>query len=413
MYSKLRDQKGFTLLEITFALVIVGILGSVLWSLGNAVARNRLATWRSADIENTISVVNVALRSNVRNAGIGMLSSYNYGPINVKPAQVGGVAFDTLFVAQPDSAFIPNASLECPTLGPSCIVLLGRLNQSFVEGDIVVTGSPATGARVLQVSGDPAIFRTACGADCLTTVTCQYSSDSDLGQSPTGSYISVTGADRGGTLTPGGFCSQPFDKNGIACQEEWTSRSFERQYAQCSTSAKTSTFTEVPVQDITATVGYPLGPTELLSSSSGAPRVRTQKISLIRFFVRNASTSRAELVKQAGLNSDGAWTETLPLAGPIAGFQVETLHQNNANWQRGIGIEEGDLMLSSSNRIRASTPSAQAPQGYTYTQGYYTVALSRVIYTLPIERTDGTVGTETHTVVLNATPSLGGGAGRS
>lgn len=409
--SKSANRAGFTLLEVSLAIVLVGILSFSIWSLAQVTGNKRVQAWRSTDASNALLNVDYALRTHLDNAGRGMISTFNYGPMNVRLGEIGAVPYDTVIVLRADTANIRNASRPCQSGGASCVILIGDHRNSFDQGDLMVTGSPATGARVLQAIGSPNTFSALCGVDCLDDVFCHYTSDSEQGLPPSGVISYVSGKeDEGGVFEPGAYCVLPFNSDGSSCTESWDNRTFERQHSTCAPASASTTFTEIPVVDRTTEFGYPIGPSSILVSATATPKIRTQKVRPVRFFVRNANTNVSELVQQTGIDENGNWLRTTPIAGPITRFQVETLHASDSEWVRGVGVTESALAHASSNRVRTLTADATAPQGYSYARAYSTIAASRITYDLLRIANDGEPQSITRSVLLNATPALGGGS---
>lgn len=407
------DRAGFTLLEVLIALSIATVLSFSIWTIAHTVGVRQVQTFRQEDVGKAVSAINFTIREALDGAGSGMIRAANLGAVHVKTDRSGAVPRDTLYVLQGDSVIFDNASRSCESGASDCMVLVGDQRQAFAEGDLILTGSPAIGARLFQVTAAPRLFSAPCGADCGETVYCPVSSDDPA--TPLGRILEVIAADRGSGAVSGQTCDQPYSPTG-SCAEQISPAPFRRQYATCyprsASGQNAAAFTELRVADRTAgTFGYPLGPAHLtLSGGAATPKIRTQRVRPTRLWIRNAGSMGGFLARQTALEEDGGWGAEVPVAGPVFAMQVESLHAGESSWTAGVGVSEAMLARTSTNRIARTTPAADAPPSFEYSKAYSTVAAVRVLFVTLQTQRDGTVRQTRHWVVANTTADLDAGS---
>lgn len=401
------NRAGFTLMEVVIALALTSVLGVAIWKTAILVGIHQTEVWRRVDTEAASQNAEAALQRALARAGVGMMSSANLGPVQVRTGQADTIPLDTLTLLHSDGPVIRNGSRPCSDGDPDCIVLLGNHATEFVLGDLVLTGSPATGLRILQVRADATAVSLPCGADCHERVVC--ATESDPPATPSGVALEVTGADRGAGLIDGTTCDQPFSPAG-SCREAVGTLPFPRQFPTCHATGPAQAFTELKVTDRTGSVfAYPLGPIAVLrSGGQSTPAIRTQRIRAVRFWV-DRSADVGQLLRQDGLNGDGQWNAPLVVAQPVNGLQVETLHTGQPTWTRGVGVTDAMLALDSPNRTTSPVAGPTSPPAYSYTVGYSTVSAVRLRLLFQQPSTDAPRVSE-RWIVAGTTPNLAGGA---
>lgn len=415
MNTHLRARPGFTLLEMTLAMIIGAILSLGMWRLAQTAGLKQLQTLRQTDLATNILNADYAFHQVLDGAGGDIMSAPNFAAISAATVDAGGVPQDTLFVVRSAGPAYANATRPCRSGLSTCIVLAGNRSTGFAAGDLVLTGSPAIGARIYQLTADPQTFDAPCGADCGEAVTCSATLDDP--SSPGGVTNEITGASiNGGALQSTETCGdrQPYGPGGT-CSEQGNASTFRRYVPYCNaiTTPATLTFTELNVADRTATLAYPLGPINIgQSAGSATPKLRTQRITATRLWVQNAGTNQGALMRQSEMLASGAWGTSVPIAASVTSLQVETRHRpDGTTWTRGPGVTDAMLALGSSNRIETSTPTAGATPGYAYLKAYYTIGATRIRYTVQRRRPDGSYEDLRRWIVSGTNGTLDGGVG--
>jgi hypothetical protein len=383
---------GFTLIEVLGVLVVTAVIATGVWSVTESVTRGHVRAMNDDDRASAVASIDGVLRNALRQATLGTLAAPNAGPVQVLVAGTGATSSDTLLVLRAEYAPITNSTRPCPG-GGACLLLVGDHSRVIGEDEVLLVSAPAMGARVYRVTGAPRPTRAACGADCEEEIVCPTFTDERAEE-----VWVVTGA----TETPpppGGSpsaCRQTYYEDGRVCTErrDLVSAPRPKRTWDCSARGRVSAYTEVPVAELTVALGFPDVGAPTQSGASLTPRVRTQRVTASRFFVRRDGTRGAPvLVRQTGLDDGGAWNAAVPVGGPVATLEVETLHTGETAWRRGVGVDAAALAHSTGNPNYAYTsfPTATAEPGFSFRRGYHDVGAVRVRFTVPTEQADGTV----------------------
>jgi hypothetical protein len=385
---------GFTLIEVLGVLVVTAVIATGVWSVTESVTRGHVQAMNDDDRGTAVASIDRVLRNALRQATLGTLAAPNAGPVQVLVAGTGATASDTLLVLRAEFAPITNSTRPCPR-GGACLLLVGDHSATIREGEVLLVSAPAMGARVYRVTGEPEATRAVCGADCEEEVVCPAFTDE-----PAEQVLVVTGGTYTRAAPPAGptpvtACRQTYYEDGGVCTErrQRVNAPRPRREWSCRARSRVSAYTEVPVAEMTTALGFPDAGAPTQSGASLTPRVRTQRVTASRFFVRRDGTRAAPvLVRQTGLGADGAWNAAVPVGGPVATLEVETLHAGETAWRRGVGVDAAALVHSTANANYAYTsfPTATADPGFSFRRGYHDVGAVRVRFTVPTEQADGT-----------------------
>lgn len=392
---------GFTLIEVLGVLVVTAVIATGVWSVTESVTRGHVQAMNDDDRASAVASIDGVLRNALRQATLGTLAAPNAGPVQVLVAGSGAASSDTLLVLRAEYAPITNSTRPCPG-GGACLLLVGDQSRVIEEDEVLLVSAPAMGARVYRVTGEPRPTRAACGADCEEEIVCPTFTDEGAGQ-----VVVVTGATE--TPPPPGVppsaCIQSYYEDGRVCTERrgLVNAPRPKRVWDCSARGRVSAYTEVPVAELTTALGFPDVGAPTQSGASLTPRVRTQRVTASRFFVRRDGTRGAPvLVRQTGLDGDGAWNAAVPVGGPVATLEVETLHTGETAWRRGVGVDAAALAHSTGNANYAYTsfPTATAEPGFSFRRGYHDVGAVRVRFTVPTDQADGTVRNVPYVIVV-------------
>jgi hypothetical protein len=295
---------------------------------------------------------------------------------------------------------------------------VGDFSNVIEEGEVLLVSAPAMGARVYRVTGAPRDTRAACGADCEEEVSCPT-----FDESPAEEVLAVVSSRYyyNGVATPsvrvGVPCEQSFYANGDRCEElrARVGAARPKREWRCNARGRVSAYTEVPVAELTtSTFRFPsAGGAPVQSGASLTPRVRTQRVTASRFFVRRATArAAAVLMRQTGLDAAGEWNAAAPVAGPIGAFQVETLHSGETEWRRGVGVDDAALehTPSNANYRYVATPTAAGAAGFSFLRGYHDVAAVRIRFNVPTPQPDGATRDVAHVTVVSTNGATRGGS---
>lgn len=386
---------GFTLIEVLGVLVITAVIATSVWSVTESVTRGHVQAMNDDDRGTAVASIERVLRNALRQATLGTLAAPNAGPVQVLVAGTGATSGDTLLVLRAEYAPITNSTRPCPG-GGACLLLVGDHRQVIMQGEVLLVSAPAMGARVYRVTGAPRPTRAVCGADCEEEIVCPSFRDEladDVRVVTGGTY---TRAAPPAGPTPVTACRQTYYEDGGVCTEnrQLVTAPRPRRVWDCSARGRVSAYTEVPVAELTTALGFPDVGAPTQSGASLTPRVRTQRVTASRFFVRRAGTRGAPvLVRQTGLAGNGAWNPAVPVGGPVATMEVETLHTGETAWRRGVGVDAAALLHSTGNANYAYTslPTATAEPGFSFRRGYHDVGAVRIRFTVPTDQADGTI----------------------
>lgn len=394
-----RGAAGYTIAELLVALVAGGMVLLALARMAETADRVGEAGRAGADARALQGTVERVLGRALEEAGDGIPSSPNLGGVGVRRGEAGELPADTLVVLSADGDAMAVAARGCRAAAP-CVVLVGDRRAALAPGDLVVAGTRTTGLLALQVAGAPAVLHAPCGADCPERMVCTAE------PGPLRTFPRIVGSVRepGGVAAPEP-CAHPVLPDGSRCAEVSAPAAAAPAVPACRLAAAGGVFTEVPLVDRTAALGFPAPPAPLLGGGAGGtPRVRAVRVRASRFWVRGED---AALVRQDGVNASGAWGRAVRLAGPVAGLRVETLHDEA--WLPGTGVEAADLVPDPANPNHvwraAPSPGGGEPGG-RFLRGHHTVAAVRVRYVFR-DRTaaHGTERTREARLVV-ATPAL-------
>ena len=408
---------GFTLIEVLGVLVITAVIATGVWSVTESVTRGQVQGMGDADRASAVAAIDRVLRSALGQATLGTLAAPNAGPVQVVVAGSGTTEADTLVVLRAEATPMTNATRACPG-GGACLHLVGDFSEVIERGEVLLVSAPAMGARVYRVTGAPTDTRAACGADCEEEVSCPT-----YQESPAAQVVAVVSSKYypNGVPVPveriGVPCDQSFYANGDRCEERRAAVPAARPLREwrCNARGRVSAYTQVPVAELTTSV-FRFPPAGAAPTHSGAlltPRVRTQRVTVSRFFVRRDGTRGAPvLMRQTGLTPAGAWNAPAPVAGPITSLRVETLHTGETAWRRGVGVDEAALAhtLANSNYRSASAPSAAGEPGFAFLRGYHDVGAVRIRFTVPTPQLDGTTREVPHVTVVSTNGATRGGS---
>lgn len=385
---------GFTLIEVLGVLVVTAVIATGVWSVTESVTRGHVLAMNDDDRGTAVASIDRVLRNALRQATLGTLAAPNAGPVQVLVAGTGATSSDTLLVLRAEYAPITNSTRPCPG-GGACLLLVGDHSAVIAEGEVLLVSAPAMGARVYRVTGEPEATRAVCGADCEEEIVCPTFADEEADSI----VVVVTASYRASAAAPPvpvPACRQTYYESGASCTETRDTVQAPRPKRRwtCSARGRVSAYTEVPVAELTTALGFPDVGAPTQSGASLTPRVRTQRVTASRFFVRRDGTRPAPvLVRQTGLDDGGAWNAAVPVGGPVATLEVETLHAGETAWRRGVGVDAAALVHSTGNPNYAYTsfPTATAEPGFSFRRGYHDVGAVRIRFTVPTEQADGTV----------------------
>jgi prepilin-type N-terminal cleavage/methylation domain-containing protein len=411
-----RSRSGFTLMEVVLAVTIAGVLfgamGTMIWQL----ARNQIFVWGHSERMEANVAVHAALREDLENAGAGLFSAHNWAGLHVVAAQnAAGDPRDTLVVMRAAGTPMINASRTCPSGETNCMVVKGDAAAQLVPGDLVVTGSRMTGARLLQVTAVSPPFTDACGADCVAeALSCtDQSVGVILDLIVTGSTWTLPGGQVQFSADP---CPQLFFEDGSFCEETLSEQVVgSRLAASCQAVAGLQdAYSEVRFEERTAEpFGYPDPPLfTFVSGPRGLPQVRTQKVEFARYYVDDAQVLPT-LVRQSGLTREGAFIPATPVAGNVFTFRVDVYHRGEASGFRGVDVLAEDLVRSQANSNFEQRATGASPTGapeFDYLVSYRTIAGVSVSYVIESLVDEGVTRRVPMRIVVATPALLDGGA---
>jgi prepilin-type N-terminal cleavage/methylation domain-containing protein len=399
----LRSRSGFTLLEMLVVLILSVLLFHVLARVAEVIGRVDDATRSGSDARALEATVDGVLRRALDGAGNGIPAAPNLSGVGVKHATgPAGVSLDTLVLLQGEGAAMVTASRSCPDASGDCIALLGDQRSRLRAGDLVLVGTRSTGLAVLQVGEAPTVFYAPCAADCPERLYCPVTTGA------ASSFPRIVGSIRqpSGSTSPGP-CPQAFFPDGSRCEEvEQAVTAAGQQQPSCRVHAPATPFTAVRVTDRTTALGFPPpGVTLRRSGASASPKVRAVRVRASRFWVRTLAGSDTVLVRQNSLAPSGEWRTPVPVAGPVLGLHVETLHAGE--WVRGTGSY--DVVPSPGNPNYVANP-APAPSGrepaWRFLRGHHTIGAVRIRYTYRAASASQGTAIESHATLVVPTGSL-------
>lgn len=407
------QSAGFTLIEVLGVLVITAVIATGVWSVTESVTRGHVQAMNDDDRGTAVAAIDAVLRNALRQATLGTLAAPNAGPVQVMVAGSGATSADTLLVLRAEAAAITNSTRPCPG-GGACLLLVGDHSAVIAPGEVLLVSAPAMGARVYRVTGAPRATRAGCGADCEEEVACPTFTDEvadDIVVVTTATYRASPAA--APVTYPA--CTQTYYEGGASCTETRDTVPAPRPKRRwsCQARGRVSGYTEVPVAELTTALGFPDVGSPTQSGAALTPRVRTQRVTASRFFVRRDGTRGAPvLVRQTGLDGDGAWNAAAPVGGPVAMLEVETLHTGETAWRRGVGVDAAALVHSTANAnyVYTAFPTAAADAGFAFRRGYHDVGAVRVRFTVPTGQADGSMLDVPYVVVVATNGGTRGGS---
>lgn len=374
----LRSRSGFTLLEMLVVLILSVLLFHVLARVAEVIGRVDDATRSTSDGSALEGTVGGVLQRALEGAGSGIPASPNLSGVGVKQfTTAGGTPLDTLVVLQGDGAAMAVASRTCPPALGTCIAVVGDQRSRVRAGDLILVGTRSTGLSALQVTETPAVFYAPCAADCPERLYCPVSNAAPA------LFPRIVGSIRqpGGTSSPAP-CPQAFFPDGTRCQEvEQAVAGGNRQQPACRAQGPATPFTALRVADRTTALGFPAPAVALRRSGAGGlPKVRAVRVRASRFWVRTQAGQDSVLVRQNSLTPSGEWRTPVPVAGPVLGLRVETLHAGD--WVRGTGSYDVSPGPGNPNYIAnpAPSPTGREP-AWRFQRGHHTIAAVLVRYT--------------------------------
>lgn len=397
-----RDPAGFTLFEVVLGILIAAALFLTIAHLADTVGHVDAAARNGADARSTQVLAERVLRRALDEAGRGMPASPNLGAVAVRVAAgPDGFAADTLVTLAGEGEAAAVAARPCSGIAAPCVSLVGDHAAEFRPGDLVVAGTRGLGLGAYQVAAPPRVVYAPCGADCPERLLCA------TGARALHTWVRVVGSLR----TPGGAspspCAQPYLADGSRCAEVVQSSAAPGPpLPLCRVGSPPAPFTELPLSDRTAALGFPPPVATLLQGGSGGtPRAAAVHVRVSRFWIRRGADTL--LVRQNGLEPSGQWRTAVPVAAAVDGFRVETL-QPGSGWVRGLGTSPADLLPSPTNPnfLWYAAPAASGRQpGFAFRRGYHTPGAVRVRVRY---RAVAAAGTPVHGFlsIVAATPSL-------
>jgi prepilin-type N-terminal cleavage/methylation domain-containing protein len=406
------NRSGFTLIEILGVLVVTAVIATGVWSVTESVTRGQVRGMEDADRAAAVASLDAVLRNAVQQATRGTLSAPNAGPVHVRVAGAAGAEADTLVVLRGEGPPLTHSTRPCPG-GGACLYLFGSAATLARAGDVLLVSVPGMGARVYRVVGEARLSRAACGADCEERLACTGTGLLAV------QVVQVTEStiypSAGGSYTVPGPCRQAYDAERGRCVERRGARPGQVAQQECVARGAVATYTEVPVAEVTAALGFP-DPGDVPQQSGAAltPRVQVQRVLPSRFWLRrDAARAAPLLVRQTGLDESGAWNRAVPVGGPVSALEVQTLHAGETAWRRGVGVAAADLAhaAANANYTRADAPADSALPGFAFRRGYHSVGAVRVRFTVPTPRADGSPAPVPYTVVVATNGASRGGSG--
>lgn len=375
-----RARDGFTLVEILVVLVVTAVIGAMAWTLAQVGTSAHRRELRRAHGDRTHANVLAAVGTALERAGGLGISAPNLGMVRAAVATGPSSApADTLVVLRMTGLAAPVASRGCAAAAPAlCVTLRGDRSRTIRRGELMAVGSARVGYRLLEVAAVGSAYAAPCGADCPPASYCPAI--------PAPSLL-VTDVILGTTTSPpttGPACAQPYFPDGSRCVETRVSRPVTPSRSACSVVPVSGLYTDVQTIDRTTTIGFPV-PREWSAVSGGAaPSVAALPVAIQRIYAAPEGTELA-LFLQDGLTAAGTWETPRRVAGPVASFRVEMLHEGTTTWARGDGVVAAALPLAP-NRSAATFPASGAT-GFTYARGFHTAVAVRIA--AGIVETDG------------------------
>ena len=407
-------RSGFTLIETLGVLVITAVIATGVWSVTESVTRGQARSMDDADRAAAVASLDAVLRNAVVQATRGTLAAPNAGPVHVVVAGSGATAADTLVVLRGEWPAMTSSTRPCPG-GGACLLLVGNDTAMARPGDVLLVSTPGMGARVYRVTSAPGLAPGPCGADCEERVVCaaEVLADSSV-MVVTRSTHYPRYPDVTDSIPQGGPCAQAYHPVTGWCVEHRSRFRTPLRRRDCVASGSSATYTRVPVDEVTGALRLPdPGDVPRHSGAALTPRVRAQRVVPSRFFVRrDAARAAPTLVRQTGLDLNGAWNPAVPVGGPVTALEVETLHPGETAWRRGVGVAAAELVHgpANANYVYAATPADSAAPGFAFRRGYHTVGAVRVRFTVPTPRADGTTAGVPYTVVVATNGATRGGS---
>lgn len=407
---QVKIRSGFTMVETAIALVLGLALLMGAWALIASMNQQQQYTREHTGLTGRSIEIQGMFREDLQLAGSGLISSPNWSGINVGVSGTETNASDTLSIFWAEEAPLRNSVFDCPSLAAPCMLLVGNAS-SLSKGDLVVTGSPTTGAQLFQIDTVGTPFQASCGADCTTELLqCTDLQLSDI-IAPQVDSSTLYFPD-GTTTTQASTCTQSYYPDGTRCEERSSNHTVGSQWTPSCVSASSPTgwYTEASATNVTNLFGYPsIATFTKRSGSSGTPQVRTQKVSFIRYWI-DRSTPTPRLMRQEELQSDGTFAPSIPVAQNVHNFRVQTTHSGEGTLVRGVGVNASDLSFNNTNpnftRISTS-PATGTQEAFSFARSYKTIAGVRI--TFSVDTTEEILDGEKKDVTLStlvATPAL-------
>jgi len=401
--SSHRDSRGgYTLVEMVVALVAVAILGALAWTFAEVGTSVHLRELRRADAERTARNLEASVGRSLEEITSGGFSAPNLGMVRVGPwTTAAGTAADSLILLRARGPAVPVASRPCRVASAAiCIALRGDRTAVVRAGDVLAIGSSRIGYRLLQVTTVDGPYTAPCGADCPAATFCTITTDARM------NVVEVLLGTHRPSGTTAASCGASFLPDGSRCEETRTMRSTPpRPRSVCAVTGSPAVFTDIRAADRTATVGFPPAREWSGVSGGGAPAVAAIPVEPIRFHMASEGTALAVHMSR-GLTAGGRWGDARRIAGPVAGFRIESQHAGDATWARGDGVPSS--LSSSPNRTTSTNPVTDS-LGYTYARGYHTLVTLRLDTQILGMNKDGARITTPHRIIQSLVPLARGG----
>lgn len=385
-----RRSRGFTLLETIVAVSVAAVLVGIIATVVSMIARNKRDLVARGEMVGTTVQTEEVLRRDIERAGHRLFSTYNVSGVNAIVTDPNTTPSDTLILLLARGRAILNSSKPCSMLGGSdCMVLVGDVTQELAAGDLVLTGNPQLGGRILQITDVRGPITLPCGTDCAgeriatTRITTGVILDSVV--------VSRTIIWKDGRETTEAGACPALEQNPAwdRCIEHKELRTVGESVTigGAQTAGGLWTYTEVAFVDRTSDpFGYPTATTWTSQSGSyGIPAVYTQLIDFARYYVDSRGGDRPMLVRQGTITPNGRFGPAEPVAFGVDNLRVYTQHRGTPSFVRGVGLKQSDLMPDAGNpnyRETSSIGSGAVTRGYEFLQSYMTIASVRVQYDL-------------------------------
>ena len=345
-------RKGFTLVEILIAVILGGLLMGALTLLIANTQDVRSSATSISEVQASASQVEGVLRRELESAGQRMFTGYNFGGLHIRTGESTVGASDTLHALHARTPAMRHSTRPCSSGAPNCLMLVGDWTDLLDEGDLLLSGSPNSGALLLELDDIQGPVVEACGADCAGEgVAMNWTSAGMVMDSVVVSH-SLHYPD-GRTETRAGGCPVP------STTSEWDSctENLEERAVGEIMDLSSDTFdgddwpyTEITFIDRSSAVeSLPTSRWNPQSSASGSPVVFSQGINLSTLHIDHENPGGPALVRRLGLDSDGELGTMEPVAYGVRTLEFSAQHRGEPDLLRGLGLEAADLDPDPSN----------------------------------------------------------------